>query len=368
MQKTILALTCAAFSCGVYADVTLYGQIKSSVSTSQVKIKGDAGTEKSATSTRINDNTSRIGFKGKEKLSDNLTAIWQLEQRASILGQSNSQKWGSRDSFIGLEGSFGKLRAGNLNNMLNEMDTIDTWMWSNTATGLGVFTRTGSRNVSVRYDSLSLSGFQFNAQYAPRDNQNPADKYTHAEPGRDQYTAGVSYSNPEFFTKLAYNLRKNRVGTEDGHIVRLETAYDANNVFLGLGAQYAKANESANTYLANFTDGFNTYNGSGITKDAGKEEAVKVIDAAVTAGYNFGNWRPRITYVHGWPAKGVDSGEKLVDKFDQVIAGGDYRFSKRTSARGQVGYLRVGGKTRLTATDKGKVEQVAASLGLHHRF
>lgn len=368
MQKTILALTCAAFSCGVYADVTLYGQIKSSVSNSQVKIKGDSGTEKSATSTRINDNTSRIGFKGKEKLSDDLTAIWQLEQRASILGQSNSQKWGNRDSFIGVEGSFGKLRAGNLNNMLNEMDTIDTWMWSHTATGLGVFTRTGSRNVSVRYDSPSLSGFQFNAQYAPRDNQNPEDKYTHAEPGRDQYTAGVSYSNPEFFTKLAYNLRKNRVGTEDGHIVRLETAYDANNIFLGLGAQYAKANESANTYLANFTDGFNTYNGSDITKDAGKEEAVKVIDAAVTAGYNFGNWRPRITYAHGWPAKGVNSGEKLVDKFDQVIVGGDYRFSKRTSARGQVGYLRVGNKTRLTATDKGKVEQTAASLGLHHRF
>ena len=90
------------------------------------QIKGDAGTEKSATSTRINDNTSRIGFKGKEKLSDDLTAIWQLEQRASILGQSNSQKWGNRDSFIGVEGKFGKLRAGNLNNMLNEMDTIDT--------------------------------------------------------------------------------------------------------------------------------------------------------------------------------------------------------------------------------------------------
>ncbi|WP_416192222.1 porin [Neisseria sp. CCUG12390] len=368
MQKTILALACSAFSCGVYADVTLYGQIKSSVSTSQVKIKGGAGTEKSAASTRINDNTSRIGFKGSEKLGDDLTAIWQLEQRASILGQSNSERWGNRDSFIGVEGKFGKLRAGNMNNMLNEMDTIDTWMWSTNALGLGVFTRTGSRNVSLRYDSPKFAGVQLNAQYSPRDNQNPDDKYTHEQAGRDQYNAGITYSNPEFFAKLAYNLRKNRVGNEDGHIVRLETAYDADNVFLGFGAQYAKANESANTYLANFTDGFNTYNGSDMTKDTGKEEAVKVIDAAVTAGYNFGNWRPRISYAHGWPAKGVDSGEKLVDKFDQIVVGGDYRFSKRTSVRGQVGYMRLGNKTRLTATDKGKIEQTAASLGLHHRF
>lgn len=84
MQKTILVLACAAFSCSAYADVTLYGQIKSSISTGQVKIKGSAGTEKNAAATRINDNASRIGFKGSEKLSDDLTAIWQLEQRASF--------------------------------------------------------------------------------------------------------------------------------------------------------------------------------------------------------------------------------------------------------------------------------------------
>ena len=46
MQKTILALTCAAFSCGVYADVNLYGQIKSSVSTSQVKLKATPALKK----------------------------------------------------------------------------------------------------------------------------------------------------------------------------------------------------------------------------------------------------------------------------------------------------------------------------------
>ena len=368
MQKTMMALALAGLSFNAAADVTLYGQIKSSVSASQVKIKGANGTDKSATATRINDNTSRLGFKGSEKLDGDTQAIWQLEQRVSILGDSTN--WGSRDSFIGLEGKFGKIRAGNMNNLLNEMDTIDTWMSTPTATDLRVFTRTGSRTTSVRYDSSKVADFQLNLQYSPRDNQNPADKYAHKEPGRDQYNIGLTYSRPEYFAKLAYNLRKNRVGKEDGHIVRLETAYDANNLFLGLGAQYAKANESGTGYLNTFLDGYKQYNGTDI--NAGSE-AVKVIDMAVTAGYNFGNLRPRISYAHGWPAKGVNSGEKLVDKFDQVIVGGDYRFSKRTALRGQVAYMRVGGNTTLYTdgsgqAQKGKVEQTAATLGLHHRF
>lgn len=207
-----------------------------------------------------------------------------------------------------------------------------------------------------------------NLQYAPRDNQNPSDKYLHKQAGRDQYNVGLTYSNPEFFTKLAYNVRKNRVGNEDAQVVRLESLYDANNLFVGVGAQYSKAHDTANSYLSTFTEGFNHYKDNSITEDAAKDEAVKVIDAAVTLGYNFGNWQPRVSYAHGWPAKGVDSGEKLVDKFDQVIVGGNYLLSKRTLVRGQVGYIRVGGNTRLTATDKGKIEQTAASIGLEHRF
>ena len=90
MKKAIIALTIAALPFAASAEVVLYGQVKSTITSGQVKIKGNEGTEKSATATRINDNTSRIGFKGSEKLSDDLKAIWQVEQRTSILGESNS--------------------------------------------------------------------------------------------------------------------------------------------------------------------------------------------------------------------------------------------------------------------------------------
>ena len=88
MKRTIIALVTAGLPFAAAAEVTLYGQIKSSVSAGQVRIKGGSGTEKSPTVTKINDNTSRIGFKGSEKIGDDLKAIWQVEQRTSVLNES----------------------------------------------------------------------------------------------------------------------------------------------------------------------------------------------------------------------------------------------------------------------------------------
>lgn len=373
MKKAIIALTVAALPFAASAEVVLYGQIKSSISTGQVKIKGSEGAEKSATSTTINDNTSRIGFKGSEALSDDLKAIWQVEQRTSILGESNSRRFGSRDSFIGLQGKFGKIRAGNMNNMLNEMDTIDPWMYKTNALGLGIYTRTGVRTTSVRYDSPSFGGFKFNASYAPRDNRNANDKHLHNEPSKEQYTAALIYGNNGFTANLAYGHYKGAYTDNSGkvkaaQIARLESYYDKNNLFVGVGAQYTKGHETANDYLGYFTNGFDTYKGSNITADSGKSEAVKVADANVTLGYTFGNLSSRITYAHGWAAKGVNSGEKLVDKFDQLVVGGDYKFSKRTKLNAQVGYMKLGSKTRLTPTQTGSVEQRAAAVGMVHKF
>lgn len=48
MKKSIIALVIAGLPLAASAEVILYGQIKSSVTVGQVKIKGDAGSETSA--------------------------------------------------------------------------------------------------------------------------------------------------------------------------------------------------------------------------------------------------------------------------------------------------------------------------------
>lgn len=84
MKKSIIALVIAGLPLAASAEVILYGQIKSSVTVGQVKIKGDAGSETSSTATSINDNTSRIGFKGSENLGGDLKAIWQVEKKQPL--------------------------------------------------------------------------------------------------------------------------------------------------------------------------------------------------------------------------------------------------------------------------------------------
>lgn len=372
MKKFITGIAFVVISSAASADVELYGQIRTTVSAGQTKIKGSAGTEKSPVITRINDNTSRLGLKGNEKLGEGLTAVWQIEQRISTAGEDFG--WGNRDSFVGLEGKFGKLRVGNISNQLNTMDDHDFWIYRTSALGLGIQGRTADRKVSVRYDTPAFAGFDANIQYSPRDNQNPDDAALHNEPSRAQLDAGVNYTHDSgMFAKFGYNMKKNRyTGSngeqKDSHAARILGGYTDDKLFVGLGVQHTRGHDTANTYLSYFTNGFNTYNGADITQDAGKNEAVNVTDAALSASYQIGNWVPKITYAHGWAAKGVNSREVLVDKFDQIIIGGDYKFSKRTSLRGQIGHLRTGGQTRLAGGDTGKVQQTAAQFGLHHRF
>ena len=374
MKKSLIALTLAALPVAAMADVTLYGQIKAGVEVSKVKLgeqtAAKLGHEKSSkTATEIADFGSRIGFKGHEHLGNNLNAIWQVEQNTSIAG--GDKEWASRESFIGLEGGFGKVRAGKLDSTVkNTSDNVDQWESSNGALNMSVFTRVDERAVSVRYDTPVFSGFSASVQYTPRDNANPADKYTHNDATRDTYYAGLNYENSGFFGQYAGGFRKNAVSEKDGHVHRLVGGYDANNLFVSVAGQYAKNWETLGDYAeaqsngvvtsamrAAGTNASNVVFGTAAGLDSRPAETIEV---AATAAYRAGNVTPRVSYAHGFKAK-VD-GEKLKGtQYDQVIVGADYDFSKRTSALLSAGWLKEG---------KGdyKYEKTAGTVGLRHKF
>ncbi|MCL5079266.1 trimeric porin PorB [Neisseria perflava] len=375
MKKSLIALTLAALPVAAMADVTLYGQIKAGVEVSKVKLgeqtAAKLGHEKSSkTATEIADFGSRIGFKGHEHLGNNLNAIWQVEQNTSIAG--GDKEWASRESFIGLEGGFGKVRAGKLDSTVkNTSDNVDQWESSNGALNMSVFTRVDERAVSVRYDSPVFSGFSASVQYTPRDNANPSDKYTHNDPTRDTYYAGLNYENSGFFGQYAGGFRKNAVSEKDGHVHRLVGGYDANNLFVSVAGQYAKNWETLGDYAqaqsngvvtsamrAAGTNASNVVFGTAAGLDSRPAETIEV---AATAAYRAGNVTPRVSYAHGFKAK-VD-GEKLKGtQYDQVIVGADYDFSKRTTALVSAGWLRG------AESGPHKVETISGLVGLRHKF
>ena len=375
MKKSLIALTLAALPVAAMADVTLYGQIKAGVEVSKVKLgeqtAAKLGHDKSSkTATEIADFGSRIGFKGHEHLGNNLNAIWQVEQNTSIAG--GDKEWASRESFIGLEGSFGKVRAGKLNSTVKDSsDNVDQWESNNGALNMSVFTRVDERAVSVRYDSPVFSGFSASVQYTPRDNANPSDKYTHNDAARDTYYAGLNYENSGFFGQYAGGFRKNAVSEKDGHVHRLVGGYDANNLFVSVAGQYAKNWETLGDYAqaqsngvvtsamrATGTNASNVVFGTAAGLDSRPAETIEV---AATAAYRAGNVTPRVSYAHGFKAK-VD-GEKLKGtQYDQVIVGADYDFSKRTTALVSAGWLRG------AESGPHKVETISGLVGLRHKF
>ena len=382
MKKTLIALSLAALSSAAMADVTLYGTIKAGVETSNTKnyLQGQKGefnprgqevVSKFHTETAIADFGSRIGFKGHENLGNGLNAIWKVEQKTSVAGTDSG--WGNRQAYIGLETTAGTFRAGKIGTQLDDMDKTDAWEYNNRALGLGIFTRTGQKVLSVRYDSPVFAGFSANVQFSPRDNKVNAVRGVGAgTSGRNDaakenalYAAGLNYENSGFFAQYGVSVKKaafvdTQGASHSGQAHRVEAGYDANNLFVSAGYQYTNGWDSNVSYIANLYD--QPYSDADVQNDTGV--SAKTQELAVTGAYRLGNVTPKVTYAHGFKAKVQDytADDKAATKYDQVILGADYDFSKRTTAFAQAGWLRVGKKSIMSQ------ETTAGLVGLRHKF
>ena len=402
MKKTLIALALTTLPVAAMAEVVLYGQMKAGYEVSSTK---DSGESRDPYLNGIADYGSRIGFKGSEDLGRGLKVIWQVESRIH-LGHSNggSDGWADRDSFIGLETPYGTVRAGRISNQINaNMDDVDTWEYANPALGLGKFTRTDARYVGIAYNSPEWSGFSFNLLYSPRDNVNGSDRereYFNGIGTGEKYSLGLNYQNSGWFAKYGFDYLKNSAfkyddytamvandhkGTgsyKDGQVHRLEGGYDANNWFVGVGYQYTKNASSFNDdvndigFLAPGSSLANPVSSNVGEHNVGIDNQTQ--EAALTVGYHFGNIFPKISYAHGWDLK-VNGQKQSNTKYDQIVLGADYAFSKRTTANVQAGWLREGNgyygdRLGLSSDDtvrgdsRGKTKTTAFGVGLKHTF
>ncbi|HEZ4684295.1 TPA: porin [Neisseria meningitidis] len=391
MRKKLTALVLSALPLAAVADVSLYGEIKAGVegrnyqlqlteaqaanggARGQVKVtKVTKVTKaKSRIRTKISDFGSFIGFKGSEDLGEGLKAVWQLEQDVSVAGGGATQ-WGNRESFIGLAGEFGTLRAGRVANQFDDASqAIDPWDSNNdVASQLGIFKRHDDMPVSVRYDSPDFSGFSGSVQFVPAQNSKSAykpayvdeKKMVHAavvgKPGSDVYYAGLNYKNGGFAGNYAFKYARHA-----------NVGRDAFELFLlGSGSDQAKGTDPLKNHQVHRLTGGYEEGGLNLALAAqldlsenGDKTKNSTTEIAATASYRFGNAVPRISYAHGFDF--IERGKKGENtSYDQIIAGVDYDFSKRTSAI-------VSGAWLKRNTSIGNYTQInAASVGLRHKF
>ncbi|HEZ0908369.1 TPA: porin [Neisseria meningitidis] len=392
MRKKLTALVLSALPLAAVADVSLYGEIKAGVEGRNYQLQlteaqaanGGAGASgqvkvtkaKSRIRTKISDFGSFIGFKGSEDFGEGLKAVWQLEQDVSVAGGGATQ-WGNRESFIGLAGEFGTLRAGRVANQFDDASqAIDPWDSNNdVASQLGIFKRHDDMSVSVRYDSPEFSGFSGSVQFVPAQNSKSAYTPAHfvqnkqnqrptlvpavvGKPGSDVYYAGLNYKNGGFAGNYAFKYAKHA-----------NVGRDAFELFLlGSGSDQAKGTDPLKNHQVHRLTGGYEEGGLNLALAAQldlSENADKTknstTEIAATASYRFGNAVPRISYAHGFDL--IERGKKGENtSYDQIIAGVDYDFSKRTSAI-------VSGAWLKRNTGIGNYTQInAASVGLRHKF
>lgn len=173
MKKIIALAVAAAFVAPVaMAEVTVYGSLRTSIEYNKM-----SNTSADYSKVRLADQSSRLGFKGSDKLDNGLTVLWQAEQRVRVgASKANStndavEGWGQRDTFVALQGDFGMVKAGKFDDIIdasrgdffgalgsnNETDSVS-----------GKFVRRGAAKSvnTIAYHSPSFGGFAFKAQYA----------------------------------------------------------------------------------------------------------------------------------------------------------------------------------------------------------
>jgi predicted porin len=180
---------------------------------------------------RLSSNSSRFGMRGTESLGGGLNAIFQVESNVSWdTGNSSSSGIASRETFVGLQGSWGRATVGKFLMPMDDvhpifgnaptlttsiLSTADVWAQGNLNKGQGGWdARTGN---NIRYDTPNWSGFTAAFQLSTRDDsgnttQTPygGDNGDHPSNLRHAYVFGANliYSNGPVQVGVGYERNK----------------------------------------------------------------------------------------------------------------------------------------------------------------
>src|SRR5256885_15433429 len=159
------------------ANVTLYGRLNIDYEL----VNGKQADGSNPNVSRLSSNSSRLGVRGTESLGGGLNAIVQIEPNVSgDTGNSSTSGLASRETFVGLQGSWGTFKMGKFLMPVDDLhpifgnvptyttsilSTADLWAQGTLSKfGGGFDARLGN---SLRYDSPVWSGFNFSSPGSP---------------------------------------------------------------------------------------------------------------------------------------------------------------------------------------------------------
>lgn len=246
MKKLALAIAIATTPFAVQAE-TLNLQIEKPEFYGRINMSVQAATENDRTSTQMKSNASRVGIKGKGNLDHGLKAIYQLEYAVYPDAGSTDDKdkeFTVRDSFIGLQGGFGEIKAGALNTPFKKIENkID--LFNNLEGDLKnlISEDQDRKKNSVHYTTPKMSGLQLStALIANKDEV--AGNTTGADDG---ISIALAYQRDNWLVAYAHN---DGVDGKDTDADRVTTQIKFGSVQLGaLWEQSDQGAGSENAWL-----------------------------------------------------------------------------------------------------------------------
>ncbi len=341
MKKLLLAAAVAAMGVSAaQAAPTLYGKLN--VSLDQVDnhdFKGNDVTE-------VSSHASRLGVKGEEKLTDNLSAVYQAEWAVSTDGSGSDTDWSTRNRYLGLKwagigtlkagqyDSYFKTAAGNAQDIFNDHTRLDITKMLHGEERL-------KNVIGFETDKKLLGGLQFNIM--AQQGENSASDYTTEE--RDSFgdavSTSLSYENKDLGLALAVAANMGVQGDYaayklkdvESDAVRVTGSYNfkaAGLSGLTLGALWQQAELSDSPSAAQLATMTDADGKALVTQAASLEEEAM----GITAAYKFADtpWTVKAEYI---TAETTATGAK--DRtIDQYGLGVDYQFNKQARMYGIV--------------------------------
>ncbi|KDN24756.1 outer membrane porin M35 [Moraxella bovoculi 237] len=331
MKKLLLASAVAALSItAVQAAPTVYGKAFLTLDVQD----GNSNSAAKDSRTQLNSNSSRIGLKGSEALTNNTNLLYQLEYGVKV--DDNSTQFKSRDTYLGLANKqYGTLVAGRLT-------AIDDYVnYANEAQG-GVIGGNGvlasfdapRANNTFAYFSPERNGLQFMGMYALDENKSTDNL------NGDAFGVGVKYepTNAPYKVGATY-IKASQAGAKDNNLqaIRVSGAYAASPV-LTLGGLYQHTDRSTD-------DNENAFTASANYK------------VAQTPWTTYG----QLDFVDNY------EGKKDAEVFRTVV-GGKYVFNKATTGHIYGAYQRSEGTNLKADADGNKANAYGIGGGIEYKF
>jgi predicted porin len=374
-----LATLAAAGTSLAQSSVTIYGIIDQGYSSTTAKYAEPGLSEKGILTTTGNQSglaTQRLGFRGVEDLGGGLKARFQVETSLTA-GNAGANTFGSRPTFVGLEGGFGTILlgrqdtpllkavvpqlAGGANNvtgqimwssfmpgMLERTTAAATTANTNAADdGFGRLSRETTINNAINYISPSINGFQAEVQVGQNNAKFNASDITTTIGGKTD-DAGVNFRYAAGPLTLSAAMHDQKASTNGAVTRENKNNYVGATYNLGFATVSLQHINSKSTTGAT---GVQAYNNKG-TQFGIQAPLTGAINAFASYGTGTRTFGP------------VANGAKFENTAMQM--GATYSLSKRTRVYAIYGQQDLKGETTQVRGVSAKQTQYA--LGVNHNF